>query len=152
MNTDDDENKTSMGPSNDSAHSKLTKENESDQWSPQQLLNLEDLKFAQSVHFMGNKKCQLLEGSFLNKKNGYEEVHVPALKPKLLEKDSLMPIKDLPRYVQPAFKDYFRLNLIQSAVHKAALETGENLLICAPKGAGKKSQLFFVWCVKLAKM
>ena len=31
---------------------------------------------------MANKKCQLPDGSFRKQKKGYEEVHVPALKPK----------------------------------------------------------------------
>ena len=53
--------------------------------SPHQILNLEDLQFAQGGHFMGNKKCQLPEGSFRKQKKGYEEVHVPASKPKSAE-------------------------------------------------------------------
>lgn len=31
---------------------------------------------------MANKRCQLPSGSFRQTKKGYEEVHVPALKPK----------------------------------------------------------------------
>jgi hypothetical protein len=31
---------------------------------------------------MANKKCQLPDGSFRKQRKGYEEVHVPALKPK----------------------------------------------------------------------
>ena len=31
---------------------------------------------------MDNKKCQLPDGSFRKQRKGYEEVHVPALKPK----------------------------------------------------------------------
>ncbi len=102
------------------------------QWSPHEVLNLEDIKFTQGGHFMGNKKCQLPEGSFRKQKKGYEEVHVPAYKHKLLENQVLVPIDELPRYVQPAFEGYKTLNVIQSAVHKAALESDENLLICAP--------------------
>ncbi len=137
MDLGDEENETIVGPPADSVHSKSGKANGTDQWNPQHLLNLEDLQFAQGGHFMGNKKCQLPEGSFRKQKKGYEEVHVPAFKPKPIEKDSLVPIEDLPRYVQPAFEGFKSLNLIQSAVHKAALETDENLLICAPTGAGK---------------
>lgn len=31
---------------------------------------------------MANKRCQLPDGSFRRQRKGYEEVHVPALKPK----------------------------------------------------------------------
>lgn len=49
---------------------------------PRQLLDLEDLTFTQGSHFMANKRCQLPDGSFRKQRKGYEEVHVPALKPK----------------------------------------------------------------------
>lgn len=39
--------------------------------------------------------------------------------------------------MQPAFEGFKKLNVIQSKVCKATLETDENLLICAPTGAGK---------------
>jgi pre-mRNA-splicing helicase BRR2 len=109
----------------------------SEQWNPQQVINLEDLAFAQGGHFMANKKCQLPEGSFRKQKKGYEEIHVPASKPYQPEPGSQVPIDSLPRYAQPAFEAFKTLNVIQSAVHKAALESDENLLICAPTGAGK---------------
>lgn len=50
--------------------------------APRQLLDLEDLAFTQGSHFMANKRCQLPDGSFRKQRKGYEEVHVPALKPK----------------------------------------------------------------------
>ena len=34
---------------------------------------------------MANKRCQLPSGSFRQSKKGFEEVHVPALKPKPFE-------------------------------------------------------------------
>lgn len=64
-------------------------------------------------------------------------MHVPAAQPPTIEKSKLVRIDSLPRYVQPAFEGFESLNVIQSAVHAAALETDENLLICAPTGAGK---------------
>jgi Superfamily II helicase len=64
---------------------------------------------------------------------GYEEVHVPALKPKPMGPDeTLVPIDKLPRYVQHAFEDFKTLNRIQSRLCKSALESDENLLLCAP--------------------
>jgi len=46
---------------------------------------LEDLAFAQGSHFMANKSCRLPDGSYRLQKKGYEEVHVPALKPSALD-------------------------------------------------------------------
>ncbi|KAL5244354.1 hypothetical protein ACI65C_011764 [Semiaphis heraclei] len=102
------------------------------------VLDLDDLIFAQGSHFMSNKRCQLPDGSFRKQRKGYEEVHVPALKPKPYNQDeSLVPIDKLPKYVQPAFEDFKTLNRIQSRLQKSALESDENLLLCAPTGAGK---------------
>lgn len=103
-----------------------------------QRLELKDLIFSQGSHFMANKRCQLPDGSFRKQRKGYEEVHVPALKPKPFAPDeSLYAIEKLPKYVQPAFEDFKTLNRIQSKLYKAALDTDENLLLCAPTGAGK---------------
>ncbi|XP_067928050.1 U5 small nuclear ribonucleoprotein 200 kDa helicase-like [Watersipora subatra] len=101
-------------------------------------LDLEDLSFAQGSHFMANKTCQLPNGSYRKQKKGYEEVLVPALKMKPFEEgESLMPISKLPKYAQPAFSGFDSLNRIQSRLQKAALDSDENLLLCAPTGAGK---------------
>lgn len=103
-----------------------------------QIVDLEDLVFAQGSHFMANKRCQLPDGSFRKQRKGYEEVHVPALKPKPFSQDEkLVPIENLPKYVQPAFEGFKTLNRIQSRLYKSALESDENLLLCAPTGAGK---------------
>nr|XP_026489402.1 putative U5 small nuclear ribonucleoprotein 200 kDa helicase [Vanessa tameamea] len=102
------------------------------------VLQLEELVFAAGSHLMANKRCQLPPGSFRKQRKGYEEVHVPALKPKPFEEnETLTPIEKLPKYVQPAFEGFKTLNRIQSRISSAALESDENLLVCAPTGAGK---------------
>ncbi|KAJ2939955.1 hypothetical protein O0L34_g6662 [Tuta absoluta] len=102
------------------------------------VLQLEDLVFAAGSHFMANKRCQLPPGSFRKQRKGYEEVHVPALKAKPFGDDeTLVAVEKLPKYVQPAFEGFKTLNRIQSRISKAALETDDNLLVCAPTGAGK---------------
>ncbi len=69
---------------------------------------------------------------------GYEEVHVPALKPKeFAAGEKLMPVSDLPSWAQPAFKGMQTLNRIQSRVADTALFGVDNMLLCAPTGAGK---------------
>lgn len=102
------------------------------------IVDLDDLSFTQGSHFMSNKRCQLPDGSFRKQRKGYEEVHVPALKPKPFDaNEELVPIDKLPHYVQPAFDGFRTLNRIQSHLYKACLESDENLLLCAPTGAGK---------------
>ncbi|XP_045467898.1 putative U5 small nuclear ribonucleoprotein 200 kDa helicase [Harmonia axyridis] len=102
------------------------------------LIDLEDLVFNQGSHFMANKRCQLPEGSFRKQRKGYEEVHVPALKPKPFgDNEKLTPVEELPKYVQPVFEGFKSLNRIQSRLCKKTLESDENLLLCAPTGAGK---------------
>lgn len=103
-----------------------------------QVVDLEDLVFNQGSHFMANKRCQLPDGSFRKQRKGYEEVHVPALKPKPFgENEKLQTVDQLPTYVQPVFEGFRTLNRIQSRLYKTALESDENLLLCAPTGAGK---------------
>ncbi|XP_053694664.1 U5 small nuclear ribonucleoprotein 200 kDa helicase [Sabethes cyaneus] len=102
------------------------------------LLELDELAFTQGSHLMANKRCQLPDGSFRKQRKGYEEVHVPALKPKAFEEnEELLTIEKLPKYVQPVFAGFKTLNRIQSRLYKTALESDENLLLCAPTGAGK---------------
>ncbi|CAB3996101.1 U5 small nuclear ribonucleo 200 kDa helicase, partial [Paramuricea clavata] len=102
------------------------------------VLDLDDLTFKDGSHVMANKKCQLPDGSFRKQRKGYEEVHVPALKSKSFDEgEALVPISTLPHYAQPAFEGYKTLNRIQSRLHNTALHQDENLLLCAPTGAGK---------------
>lgn len=120
------------------------------------ILDLEDLAFTQGSHLMANKRCQLPEGSFRVQRKGCEIIKVPALDPKPFDKDEvslvlnngialifffyfqvLVPIDSLPRYIQPAFEGFKSLNRIQSRMSKTLIETDENLLVCAPTGAGK---------------
>lgn len=82
---------------------------------------------------MANKRCQLPEGSFRTQKKGYEEVHVPALRPKPFDQDeTLLKIEKLPAYAKAAFDGFKTLNRIQTRLYNAAMKTDENLLLCAP--------------------
>uniref|UniRef100_A0A8C3UDX9 Activating signal cointegrator 1 complex subunit 3 n=1 Tax=Catharus ustulatus TaxID=91951 RepID=A0A8C3UDX9_CATUS len=49
----------------------------------------------------------------------------------------LVSVEKLPKYAQAGFEGFKTLNRIQSKLFRAALETDENLLLCAPTGAGK---------------
>jgi pre-mRNA-splicing helicase BRR2 len=85
---------------------------------------------------MSNDKCHLPPGSYKISKKGYEEITIPASKHKS-SKDKPVLIGELPSWAQPAFSGFKELNVIQSAVCDAAMNTSDNLLICAPTGAGK---------------
>jgi pre-mRNA-splicing helicase BRR2 len=43
-------------------------------------LDLEKLKFSKGSHYMSNKKVNLPPDSYRVAKQGYEEIHIPALK------------------------------------------------------------------------
>ncbi|XP_077224585.1 DExH-box ATP-dependent RNA helicase DExH12-like [Tasmannia lanceolata] len=103
-----------------------------------QLLDLDSIAFQQGGLLMANKKCELPPGSFRTPRKGYEEVHVPALKAKpLAPGEELIKISDMPDWAQPAFEGMKQLNRVQSKVYETALFTPENILLCAPTGAGK---------------
>ena len=104
---------------------------------PKQSLDLEELAFEQGGHLMSNKKVKLPQGSFKKTKKGYEEIHVPAPKPIIDEKEVLVPINSLPLWAQKAFKNATKLNRIQSKIYPMAFKEDDNLLLCAPTGAGK---------------
>uniref|UniRef100_A0A7S0GP72 RNA helicase n=1 Tax=Micromonas pusilla TaxID=38833 RepID=A0A7S0GP72_MICPS len=102
------------------------------------MLELDALAFAQGSHFMSNKRCELPAGSYRSAKKGYEEVHIPALKPKAFtDAEKLRPIDELPSWAHPAFAGMKTLNRVQSQVYETAMLSPENMLLCAPTGAGK---------------
>lgn len=50
---------------------------------------------------------------------------------------NIVMISTMPDWAQPAFKGMTHLNRVQSKVYKTALFNHDNLLLCAPTGAGK---------------
>lgn len=86
----------------------------------------------------GAAKKGLPPGTKTKKCDGYIQHSVPYQNPPPFEDDErLIPIGELPPMAQKAFKGYKSLNRIQSKICNTALTTNENLLICAPTGAGK---------------
>lgn len=103
-----------------------------------QLLDLDSIAFHQGGLLMANKKCELPPGSYRTPHKGYEEVHVPALKQKAFAPgEELVKISAIPEWAQPAFEGMKQLNRVQSKVYETALFSPENILLCAPTGAGK---------------
>ena len=100
------------------------------------MLDLETLAFAQGGHLMANKRCELPQGSQRISHKGYEEVLVPATR-NMDDDEVLKKITELPTWAQPAFAGTETLNRIQTKVYETALFSPENMLVCAPTGAGK---------------
>eukprot|EP00927_Polykrikos_kofoidii_P084346 TRINITY_DN8859_c2_g1_i1.p1 TRINITY_DN8859_c2_g1~~TRINITY_DN8859_c2_g1_i1.p1 ORF type:complete len:2277 (+),score=381.93 TRINITY_DN8859_c2_g1_i1:118-6948(+) len=84
-------------------------------------------------------KSALPEGATRKMLKGYERVDIPPTPTFDPEKSDvkLVEIKDLPQWAQIGFKGTQKLNTIQSVVFNAAFGRSQNLLICAPTGAGK---------------
>lgn len=65
------------------------------------------------------------------------QIRVPAPVSKPVNEKDLVKISSLPDWAQPAFGKMKSLNRIQSKVYETALFTSNNILMCAPTGAGK---------------
>ena len=101
-------------------------------------VDLQDLEFQKGSRLMTNKSCQLPEGSYRSANKDYEEVYVPPLKAKPFEQEEkLVKIESLPEWSHAAFAGMTSLNRIQSRVSGCALYSSDNMLVCAPTGAGK---------------
>ena len=88
---------------------------------------------------MTNKKCTLPEGSKRKTHKGYDEVMVPRRQPRPMgPNEKLVPRSAIPDWAASAFPSYVKeLNRMQSRLFPCAFESDENLLLCAPTGAGK---------------
>ncbi|PHH64830.1 hypothetical protein CDD81_3896 [Ophiocordyceps australis] len=84
------------------------------------------------------KKYGLPAGSERLQFEKYEEYFIPAGKKGTLgAKEKLVRIADLDGLCRRTFKGYKSLNRMQSLVYPVAYKSSENMLICAPTGAGK---------------
>ncbi|KAL3923274.1 MAG: hypothetical protein SGILL_001748 [Bacillariaceae sp.] len=100
-------------------------------------LDLDQLAFREGAHTMSNKKCDLPETSWRAMKKGYEEVHVPPVRSVIPQDERLIKFAELPKWTRSAFKGMDHLNRVQSKMYDVALQSSENILLCAPTGAGK---------------
>lgn len=84
-------------------------------------------------------KFTLPQGTYRDEHKQYEEITVPpppTVPPRMGEGPPVL-IKDMNPITHPAFKGYESLNRLQSAVYPLGYGSNENLLVCAPTGAGK---------------
>ncbi|KAM9852705.1 activating signal cointegrator 1 complex subunit 3 [Aulostomus maculatus] len=88
--------------------------------------------------FVGGARMLLPEGIRRENSKMYEEVEIPPNEPMPIGfEEKPVYISELDEIGQLVFKGMKRLNRIQSLVFETAYHTNENLLICAPTGAGK---------------
>ncbi|XP_072178267.1 activating signal cointegrator 1 complex subunit 3-like [Diadema setosum] len=88
--------------------------------------------------FVGGEIIKLPSDCRHRKEPTYEEVVIPPPNyTTTAAEQELMPIAELDEVSRKAFRGMQTLNLIQTIVFDAAYNTDENLLICAPTGAGK---------------
>ncbi|KIK95504.1 hypothetical protein PAXRUDRAFT_11409 [Paxillus rubicundulus Ve08.2h10] len=68
----------------------------------------------------------------------YEEVTIPPTKPVPPRgSERLIPVSELDELARGSFPGYTTLNRIQSIIYPTAYGSNENILVCAPTGAGK---------------
>lgn len=81
-------------------------------------------------------KVKLPKGSYQQTKKEYDTITIPP-PPVPDQQRELVPISELPVWAHPVFSDTKTLNAIQSQIYPQAFNSDNNLLICAPTGAGK---------------
>jgi len=96
------------------------------------------------AHAAGNKlsaygkKYALPPGTVHHDDNLREEYEIPAMPVgQVGAGQRLLEVRELDGLCQRTFKGYKALNRMQSLVYPVAYKTSENMLICAPTGAGK---------------
>ncbi|CAG9467191.1 unnamed protein product [Pedinophyceae sp. YPF-701] len=86
----------------------------------------------------GHTAGALPAGTVRKNFKGYQEVRVPATPTGEMQPgERLVPISELDEWAQTAFEGYKTLNRIQSRIFSTAYTTNQNMLVCAPTGAGK---------------
>ncbi|XP_024169344.1 DExH-box ATP-dependent RNA helicase DExH14 [Rosa chinensis] len=80
----------------------------------------------------------LPQGTQRKHHKGYEEVLIPPTPGAQMKPgEKLIEISELDEFAQAAFRGYKSLNRIQSRIYHTVYYTNENILVCAPTGAGK---------------
>mmetsp|Transcript_23731 Transcript_23731/g.27856 ORF Transcript_23731/g.27856 Transcript_23731/m.27856 type:complete len:1455 (+) Transcript_23731:55-4419(+) len=115
----------------------LQKGHDFDQKRAQQV-TIDDLLGGGRREYHGVDSQALPTGTTREWKQGYEEVYVPP--PRRLpqaQSHELVSVDTLPEWARGAFKGIEYLNRIQSTIFPIAFHSAENMLVCAPTGAGK---------------
>ncbi|EAN79402.1 ATP-dependent RNA helicase, putative [Trypanosoma brucei brucei TREU927] len=86
-----------------------------------------------------NGSCpSFASGATVLQKEDHIRVHVPPPERKVLpEEDRVCIATSLPEWTHAAFLNITHLNTIQTSLFRTAFHTSQNMLVCAPTGAGK---------------
>ncbi|KAF0687130.1 Aste57867_21101 [Aphanomyces stellatus] len=76
-------------------------------------------------------------GAVKTVEKGYEKVVIPAKMQKPLTKDELVPITRMDPFTYSVFEGITHFNRLQSKIFEVGYNSNQNLLVCAPTGAGK---------------
>ncbi|KAK5082315.1 putative steryl acetyl hydrolase mug81 [Lithohypha guttulata] len=97
-----------------------------------------DSAAAGNILSVSGQRFSLPVGSERSEKPRYEEYSIPATKVGTqAAHQKLVPIAEMDGLCQRTFKNYKNLNRMQSLLYPVAYRTSENMLVCAPTGAGK---------------
>ncbi|KAI7887163.1 activating signal cointegrator 1 complex subunit 3 [Lichtheimia hyalospora FSU 10163] len=87
---------------------------------------------------MFGTRFALPAGTTRDEYKDYEEITIPVpQQAPIRQHERRIMISEMDNLARGAFKAYESLNRIQSIVYPVAYETNENMLVCAPTGAGK---------------
>ncbi|KAM0787951.1 hypothetical protein ACM66B_006155 [Microbotryomycetes sp. NB124-2] len=87
---------------------------------------------------LGGQRLALPVGTIREEQTHYEEITIPAPKAVPFRFDeALVPISSMDAWGKRTFHAYESLNRLQSIVYPVAYGSNENMLVCAPTGAGK---------------
>eukprot|EP00178_Gracilaria_changii_P024479 TRINITY_DN737_c0_g1_i1.p1 TRINITY_DN737_c0_g1~~TRINITY_DN737_c0_g1_i1.p1 ORF type:complete len:2198 (-),score=297.01 TRINITY_DN737_c0_g1_i1:5150-11743(-) len=104
---------------------------------PLRKLDIESLRFQRGGRLMTVRDCKLPEGSEHLTNKEYEEWHIPAVRALPRKYVKLIQVSHMPEWARSAFSNTQQLNRVQSQVYPCAFGSDENMLLCAPTGAGK---------------
>jgi activating signal cointegrator complex subunit 3 len=116
-------------------------------------LSADEIIASVGAGFAGAQKRVLPEGTTEVSGEGFKEVTVPAARSADATGDPsrLVSISGMDPMAQKAFQGIDKLNRLQSELYEAAYRSNENLLVCAPTGAGKTNVAMLTVCREIAQ-
>ncbi|RDW25348.1 Sec63 Brl domain-domain-containing protein [Yarrowia lipolytica] len=106
-------------------------------------IDTQSLVFDQGARLLTSSKVKLPANTTKHSTSQYEEFVIPAPERAIPDaNEKVVSIADMPSWTHVGFSDTKSLNRIQSKVFPCAFESDDNMLICAPTGAGKTNVAF----------
>ncbi|ELP91343.1 U5 small nuclear ribonucleoprotein 200 kDa helicase, putative [Entamoeba invadens IP1] len=116
---------------------KMNEENDAGQYTRKlKIVDFESLSFGDGSHFMSKQQATFPENTVRTDTAEYTRVDIPMTLPTGPTVD-LVPISKFPEWAKSAMNPLKYLNRMQSKVYNSVFLTDDNVLVCAPTGAGK---------------